>query len=344
LRKECEVRLVALRNEHISHLAWFVPYAYLVSLFEVLFRRVDVIYFSDGVICCLATFLRPFTRARFVVSVYGLEITYSHPVFSRLMRWGISHCARVAVISQNTWRIAVDVGVQEDRLRLIYLGVRTQSLSEARHLELRERFEAAYGVQFGSGRVLLNYGRQVKRKGLADFLEKGVPLLDGDVRLVVGIGSGGGEVPRLRALHRDLDLEGQVILLEQTDGETLAMLRRECALFVMPNIQVPNDVEGYGITPLECMLSGLPVVAFAVDALVESVREGGYLIAEGDYGAFVARVHDYLSLPDGGKRQVCEAAEAYVKREYTWEKTGREYLAVFGGKVQRRGRTAEPDG
>lgn len=327
LVKQRAVRLVALRQNALIHLAWFMPYAFFVAFFKVIFRRVEVIYFSDGVVCALATLLRPFTRARFVVTIYGLELTYSNPVFSRLMRWGIARCERVAVISQNTWKVTEKAGVPAEKLRLIYLGVETPPLPDERHRELRAQFEADHDVRFGQDRVLLNIGRQVRRKGLAAFLTYGAPLLDEGIKLFIG--GDGPEAPKLRALREELGLQDRVFLLGWLEDDTAAMLRREADLFLMPNIRVPNDVEGYGIAPLECMLDGLPVVAFAVDALVESIREGGYLIPEADYPAFVNQVHRYLALPASERAAFKEAARSYVAGEYSWDKTAEEYLDVF---------------
>ena len=74
------VKLVALGKNALWHLGWFVPYAFLIAFFQVIFRRVEVIYFSDGVICSIAPFLRPLTHARFVVTIYrlGNDLRPSH--------------------------------------------------------------------------------------------------------------------------------------------------------------------------------------------------------------------------------------------------------------------------
>ena len=97
----------------------------------------------------------------------------------------------------------------------------------------------------------------------------------------------------------------------------------------MPNVTYPNDVEGYGIAPLEAMHDGLPVVAFAVDALVESCREGGYLVPEADYQAYADQIHAYLEGPDADRENLRQEARDYIRREYAWAKTGETYLRIF---------------
>jgi len=76
------------------------------------------------------------------------------------------------------------------------------------------------------------------------------------------------------------------------------------------------------------------VVAFAVDALVESVREGGYLIPDGDYGAFADRVDEFLSLPREDRRALGQTARDYVLAEYSWERTTQQYAAIFAGREE----------
>jgi glycosyltransferase involved in cell wall biosynthesis len=68
-----------------------------------------------------------------------------------------------------------------------------------------------------------------------------------------------------------------------------------------------------------------------VDALVEAVRAGGYLVPAGDYQAFADQVHGFLALPPDQRRARQEEAREYVRRGYSWEQTARQYLEMFAG-------------
>jgi len=212
-------------------------------------------------------------------------------------------------------------------MRLIYVGVEPPQLDAGRLAEVRADFEAEHNLVFERDRVVHNIGRQVARKGVADFVEQGMPLLDADIRLVI-VGSG-PEAERLAAARQRLDDPQRVLLLGPQDDDTCAMLRACCDLFLMPNVPKSDDVEGYGIAPLEAMYSGTPVVAFAVDALVEAVREGGWLIPSGDYAGFAAAVHAFYQLDEPQRRAAGEAAREYCLREYGWERSASKYAALF---------------
>lgn len=322
----CSVRLVALGRDSLLHLIWFVPYAFFISFFSIIFRRVDAIYFSDGVICSIAPFLRLFTRMRFVVTIHGLEMTYSNPIFSRMMRCGVSFCDRVAVVSQITRAITIQGGVPADKIDIVYNGIDPPSTPEGRRETLKARFETKYGIQFGRDKILLNFGRQVPRKGVAKFLACGVPLLNRDIKLIVS--GSGPDAERIREIWEENSLRDRVLLLYLSDEE-LGFIRGEADLFIMPNVSYPNDVEGFGIAPLECMYDATPVVAFAVDALTESVSKGGYLIPPNDYQAFVDQIHAFFELPASEREEIEREARDYVRSEFTWDKTAAEYFDLF---------------
>lgn len=303
----------------------------MFSFFAVLFKRFDVIYFSDGVVGFFAPFLRPFSRARFVVTIYGLELTYKNPVARHLMRLGAHACDRVAVISQITRDIAASAGIKNEKLVVIYVGVEPLSLTDKRCAQLRRQFEEQHGLCFGRDRLLLNFSRMIPRKGIVPFVEHALPLLEEDIRLIIS--DHGVERQRLLETRQRLGLQDRILPLGRADDETIAMLRQSADLFIMPNIAIPNDVEGYGMANLESMYSGLPAVAFAVDALVESNREGGYLVEPGNYQAFADQIHHYYALSPTAKEDLKHQARAYVRREYSWKKTAQQYLDVFEGRI-----------
>ena len=318
---------MALGRQSLLHLAWFLPYIWLRCVWALLLRRADVIYFGDGVACAVATFLLPLKGgARFVTTVFGAEMTFGSAIAQDLMRKGARRCDRIVVISQNSRRLAVEWGLPAERIEIIYEGVEPQLLEPARDEELRREFEERHGLSFAQSNVLLNLGRQVRRKGLVAFLEHGFAHLREDISLII-VGDG-PELPRLREAREKAGTE-RVLLPGAVDDETAAMLRSNAGLFIMPNIPLADDVEGYGIAPLESMFVGTPVVAFAVDALVESIREGGYLVESGDYAAFAGKIHEFFALSDQDHHRIEDSAREYVTREYGWDLMADHYENVF---------------
>ena len=309
---------------------WFLPLSFAVAFISVLFRRVDVVYFADGVAGAMAPLLRPFGPARFVVTIYGLEMTYGNWFARTLMKRGAMCCDRVVVISNYSRELALRSGVPEDKLQIIHVGIGPTMLATARCKEVAHRFEAEHGLRFGKDRVLFNFGRLIPRKGVAVFLEKGMPLLDPSIRMVIC--GGGGDFEKIAQLQTRLGLQDRLVLLGHQPEEIVAMLRQCADLFLFPNIPMPNDAEGFGMTQLEGMYAGLPVVAFAVDAVTESVRKGGYLIEPNNYAAFAEAIHQFYRLAEKEKQAKRDEASEYVRREYSWEVNASRYLEIFEGR------------
>jgi len=101
----------------------------------------------------------------------------------------------------------------------------------------------------------------------------------GNVQLrIVGDGA---EAGRLRALARDLGLDGIVEWLGNTEPAQLAMEYQQCDVFCLPSVQ-----EGFGVVFLEAMAAGKPIVAVRAAAAPEVVPHA--LLAEPDNPASLA--------------------------------------------------------
>lgn len=162
--------------------------------------------------------------------------------------------------------------------------------------------------------VLGTVARLIPAKGVDVFL-RAVQLLRPEIpelkALVVGEGPEGA---RLRTMSRDLGLESIVEFLGYR--EDVAEQLGRMAVFVLP-----TRSEGLGISVLEAMARGVPVIASAVGGVPELVRHQvtGLLVRPGEYGA-IAR---------GARRLLAdrEGAETLRKNAY------REVAANFSARA-----------
>src|SRR5207247_3038413 len=98
---------------------------------------------------------------------------------------------------------------------------------------------------------------------------------------------------RIASLH----LEDHVVLLGRVDDDTLQAAYQISDLFVMPNVPVQNDIEGFGLVALEAAATGRYVVASRLDGIPEAIVPGqnGTLLDPLDSEAFAATILDLLA-------------------------------------------------
>jgi glycosyltransferase involved in cell wall biosynthesis len=105
--------------------------------------------------------------------------------------------------------------------------------------------------------------------------------------------------------------------------ELLPGLYAGAEAFVLPSLH-----EGFGLTALEAMAAGVPVVASNRTALPETVDKAGVLVDPDDHEAIADAVEALLA--DDGERARLRAAGLERAAGFTWERTARELHAVVG--------------
>jgi glycosyltransferase involved in cell wall biosynthesis len=90
---------------------------------------------------------------------------------------------------------------------------------------------------------------------------------------------------------------------------------------------LPSLYEGFGLTALEAMACGTPVVASDAGSLPETVGDAGLLVAPTDVEAIADAVVRVVT--DAPLRVALRQRGLERARSFTWERTARETLAVY---------------
>ncbi len=124
-----------------------------------------------------------------------------------------------------------------------------------------------------------------------------------------------------------LGLDGCVIALPKVSDATLAEAYAGAKLFVYPSFN-----EGFGFPPIEAMSVDCPVLASRVSSIPEVCGDAPFYFDPADQDAFSRELVRAVSDDDARKRSIARGRQ--VAAQYTWEKCGRETLAVYRDCLQ----------
>lgn len=184
---------------------------------------------------------------------------------------------------------------------------------------------------FGAGDVLVTFtGRLVSYKGLPLLLRVWERVV-ADVpsaRLVL-IGAGGQDIhnceDELRAFVRDRDLDDRVVFTGGVSNVHEYLQASDVFIF-------PTENEAFGISLIEAMACGLPVVAASTGGVPDIVEHGvdGILVPPSDEMATEAALRGLLSDPDKAA-ELGVAARRTVKRRYSVASVVDSYETLLRG-------------
>jgi glycosyltransferase involved in cell wall biosynthesis len=318
---------------------FFVVYAFLRAVITVpRSNHVKLIHLSDALLTPLGLALRTLLRVPVIVTVHGLDVTYSN----RLYQWIIPRCLRrmdkVICVSSYTRKQCIRRGVPSSLCEVIPNGVNMVEFADQFTAQGMRNLQSAAGQVIRGRKVLLTVGRLIERKGVVHFLTEIMPRLlaqrDDICYLIVGEGPQRDLIEtRIASLH----LGDHVALLGRVDDDTLRASYSIADLFVMPNIPVQNDIEGFGLVALEAAAAGRYVVASRLDGIPEAIVPGqnGTLLDPLDSDAFVTTILDLLE-DDKRREELGRKAREFVRSRYSWDIIARRYLQVFLKVIQAR--------
>jgi len=278
-----------------KHLLWFFPYSFFKALVVIRKFSVSNVHLCDAMLAPVGLLLKVLAgKVVVTITVTGLDITYGNPLYQWIVPKCIERLDKIVCISRATRQeLLKRVRVLPGNCGVIPVGIILDEMYLPQNRgELLRKFEALTHLKLSNRKMLFTLGRLVRRKGVAWYVAHVMPNLPEEyVYLVAGEGP---ERDRIEKIIRHRQLEKRVFLLGKISGEIRKLLFNLADVFVMPNITVPDDVEGFGIVALEAGSCGLPVVATNIQGIRDAVIDGktGYLIQEGQAQEFLERIQD----------------------------------------------------
>lgn len=242
----------------------------------------------------------------------------------RLLRWVMAQALRAC------WLIVPSRFIQQELLRLTHypadrisvvpLGVDEVFFRPVDSL-VQRRCREAWDVP-ENAMLLLHVGSCEERKNIELLLQALHILLSG-VKVTMYLMQIGGQFNQAqRSLIHRLGIEPYIRQLRDLSTDELVWAYHTADLVLLP-----STYEGFGLTALEAMASGTPVVASDIGALRELIGEAGRLVAPTDPQQLARAVIDVLS-NTSLRDQLVEKGRIRAAA-FSWAETARQTWAVY---------------
>ena len=351
LRKYYNTHVIAYQNNE-NKTRWFFLLRVKIKAALKAHPNIKLIHLNDGTMGAACLWLQKTTSIPVVVTYHGLDVTFPFALYQRRILPRLSKYAGAICVSEFTRSECIKRGFHEESTFTVRNGVDSAMGDVPFDAGIVEKLKGRYGIDVTGKHIILATGRPVKRKGFSWFLKNVMPLLGEEVlflmtgpmkdepsfiekgieampgghnlQLLLGIASDTRDVTDLLKVTKNAHHLGSVPYNDLLQILSLA------DLFVMPNIRVEGDEEGFGLVALEASMRGTYVLASGIEGITDAVIDGqnGSLLPSGDAQAWAEKIKTLLC--DKAKLNILsQQGKSFTRANYSWEIMVNGYKEVF---------------
>ncbi len=296
----------------------FLPIFFVIAIIRGLLeaKNYDVVHIGDPVLCGIGWLIKKITKKPVAMEVHGLDVVYPSKIYQLYLRTFFADMNLVICISRYAETL-VNEKFPTLKTTIINPGVKDVFYnSNLTRTELTDK------------KILLTVGRLVKRKGVAWFITNVLPLLPENIIYII-VGKGAEKVIIENAIQTTKQ-QNRVILLENVSAEKVKLLYNTADLFIMPNIKISNDAEGFGLVAVEAASCALPVIATNIEGIPDAIIDGqnGVLIESENAQAFAEKINSLLQ-NEKERKEFGKNAREFTVQNFAWPKIAQQYIDKF---------------
>jgi glycogen(starch) synthase len=217
----------------------------------------DVIYAHDWLSFGAGIEAKRITGKPLIAHVHATEIDRCggiesiNPVVFNLERDGMNAADRIIAVSELTKNIIVKYyGIDPNKITVVYNGIDDTTMPKALPgiASLRALKASGYSIILFLGRITL-------QKGPDYFINAAARVIQQNKKVIFVISGSGDMEHSVMEMSAELGIGQNVLFTGFLQGDDRTMAYAVADLFVMPSVSEP-----FGITPLEAMRLGTPVL------------------------------------------------------------------------------------
>jgi phosphatidylinositol alpha-1,6-mannosyltransferase len=301
---------------------------FIVSLWLAVTRRFDVVHairsLPEGLVAWVVARM---TFCPVIVYAHGEELTgWGNGTKYKAMCFTLRHADKVVANSDNTRDELLRMGVDADKIAIIYPGVDVHCFRPGLPFDDLRR---GLGWQEGQ-KLVLSVGRLSRRKGfdtvvrcLPQLLQQGLDIQ----YALIGIGE---DHEYLSGLATELGVSERVHFLGHVSPEDLPRWYNACDIFVMPNRDINGDTEGFGMVYLEAAACGKPSIAGKAGGTGNAVIDGATGVrVDGERLGEVATAIERLITDRAYSSRLGRQGYSRAVTEFSWEAIAQKTIALL---------------
>lgn len=367
MQKQCFELVKGLKkNNKVHHLIHEHGSSKLGFLLFVSFRarsilkrypNIDLVYANDGLMAFFLTPLFWMTKKPITVTIHGLDVVFPLGFYQKWVRKYLNRSAAVIAVSDGTTEEIKKREVAPERVFTVKNGFDPDFKPLELNTAYKNQLAKKLGVDFADKKILVSIGRSVKRKGFSWMVSQIMPQLEDVIYIIIGPTLGDYDAVRRtekllpRSLFNtlvlldgkpldeitvhekieELNLADRIFHVSDMSNDEVAQTLMLADLFVMPNLSVPGDYEGFGLVALEAVMSGTLSIASRVDGIPSAITEdkNGVLLEPGHVDQWLSTIKDLLA-DDAKRLALAEQYRNYtIENASSWEHMAMEYEQVF---------------
>lgn len=315
----------------------FLLQAFITAKTLIKNNKYSLIISGSGVTAPVSVLLSMSSGIPSITYTHGLDLITNNIVYQLLFMPFIRRSTSIIVNSHNTSMLAQQKIIASKKIKLLFPGVTIPSSVNTNH-DIRKQ----YGLE--NKKILLIAGRLTKRKGIKEFINhsftKIIKKYPHTVLIIAGsepkksIKSSGNVLRDIEDVIIQRSLHNNIIVTGHVDNDVLASLYTQSDLFVFPVIDMPGDVEGFGMVTLEAAAHGLATVAFDTGGISDAVdiKRSGQLVETGNYQKLTEAIMKYIDTP--GILPVSKESCVEFAKEFDWNIFGDKLSSICAEVIQ----------
>lgn len=292
----------------------------------------DIVLFSSMVTAGVLPLLFKKPDVPFVTINHGQDVTLPFTPYQWYVPSVFKKLDGVISVSTATRNASIHRGMDPDKGVALSNGFDMQALKQLPEKEEARRMIAKeFSLNLSGKKLLLSVGRQVKRKGHEWFLKEAFDKIESDIiYLIVGDGP---EHENILKARENSDQKEKIVIVGKQPKSMLDACYSAADLFIMPNIPVDGDMEGFGIVLLEANRANVPAIAADLEGIKDVIEQGvnGYRIPHREADQFAQKI-DYVLERELDDLSV--KSKQYVQDNFSWDMVVERYISFLKGTAK----------